>query len=288
MERAWLPAVPSSARAVRTARCGAFDDDLEVARGWTVNPDGTDTAPAAAGSSAATRHRRRVRARSSSGRPRPAADGVRDRAGRRRDARPRTTSTAGRRSGRPRSTLPAGAGQRLTFRYVFAHDVALDLGRHAAGDRRADRRHPGRRLHEVAGLGRRRRRRVADGLDLDGRLRRADGPPPVRGRRRRAGQPARGRARRHPGDPAELTVIDSSSSVVYSSGMRFFTSKPDTIPSPAEALPGRSDADHDARASTGSSARRSPARGPRAPRPRSSASAASGATRRTSGSSPAS
>ena len=26
------------------SRCGAFDDDLEVARGWTVNPLGTDTA----------------------------------------------------------------------------------------------------------------------------------------------------------------------------------------------------------------------------------------------------
>ena len=34
------------ARPSATARCGAFDDDLEVARGWTVNPDGTDTAPA--------------------------------------------------------------------------------------------------------------------------------------------------------------------------------------------------------------------------------------------------
>ena len=32
--------------AVRDARCGAFDDDLEVARGWQVNPDGTDTATA--------------------------------------------------------------------------------------------------------------------------------------------------------------------------------------------------------------------------------------------------
>lgn len=31
---------------VAAARCGAYDDDLEVARGWVVNPDGTDTAPA--------------------------------------------------------------------------------------------------------------------------------------------------------------------------------------------------------------------------------------------------
>ena len=59
------------------------------------------------------------------------------------------------------------------------------------------------------------------------------------------------------------------------------------MPSPAEALPGRptpimTPGIHR------SSARRSPAPGPRAPRPRSSASAASGAPRRTSGSSPAS
>jgi hypothetical protein len=43
-ERAWCPLAVLGAD-VRTARCGAFDDDLEVARGWTVNPDGTDTAP---------------------------------------------------------------------------------------------------------------------------------------------------------------------------------------------------------------------------------------------------
>lgn len=34
--------------AVVNARCGAFDDDFEIARGWQVNPDGTDTAPASA------------------------------------------------------------------------------------------------------------------------------------------------------------------------------------------------------------------------------------------------
>ena len=47
LERAWCPLAVLGA-AVRDARCGAFDDDLEVARGWTVNPDGTDTAPASA------------------------------------------------------------------------------------------------------------------------------------------------------------------------------------------------------------------------------------------------
>ena len=45
-ERAWCPLGVLGAT-VRDARCGAFDDDLEVTRGWVVNPDGTDTAPAA-------------------------------------------------------------------------------------------------------------------------------------------------------------------------------------------------------------------------------------------------
>ena len=47
MERAWCPLSVLGA-AVTKARCGAFDDDLEVSRGWRVNPDGTDTAPASA------------------------------------------------------------------------------------------------------------------------------------------------------------------------------------------------------------------------------------------------
>ena len=37
MERAWCPLAVLGA-AVRTARCGAFDDDLEVYRGWTREP----------------------------------------------------------------------------------------------------------------------------------------------------------------------------------------------------------------------------------------------------------
>ncbi|MFN8629904.1 MAG: M14 family zinc carboxypeptidase [Chloroflexota bacterium] len=33
--------------AYATARCGAFDDDMEASRAWATNPDGTDTAAAA-------------------------------------------------------------------------------------------------------------------------------------------------------------------------------------------------------------------------------------------------
>jgi carboxypeptidase T len=48
MERAWCP-LAVLGTTVRDARCGAFDDDLEVYRGWAVNTDGTDTAPYGAG-----------------------------------------------------------------------------------------------------------------------------------------------------------------------------------------------------------------------------------------------
>ena len=44
-ERAWCPLSILGA-SVRQVHCGALDDDFEVGRGWTVNPDGTDTAPA--------------------------------------------------------------------------------------------------------------------------------------------------------------------------------------------------------------------------------------------------
>ena len=42
-ERAWCP-VSVLGTATMNQRCGAFDDDLEAASGWRVNPLGTDTA----------------------------------------------------------------------------------------------------------------------------------------------------------------------------------------------------------------------------------------------------
>jgi hypothetical protein len=107
--------------AVRDARCGAFDDDLEVARGWTVDPDGTDTAP--------------VTARWRRGNPMgTSAAGV--------TIQPTTTpsgraalitglpagSTAAAYDLDGRTTvrsapirLPAGLGQALSFRFLWAH-----------------------------------------------------------------------------------------------------------------------------------------------------------------------
>jgi carboxypeptidase T len=121
MERAWCPLSVLGA-SVRTARCGAFDDDLEVARGWTNDPDGTDTAPAA------------VRLR----RANPAdtySSGAKQRGtvpsgsvalvtGGAAGTSPNANDLDGRTTARSTAIdLPAAAGQRLTFAYVFAHDA---------------------------------------------------------------------------------------------------------------------------------------------------------------------
>lgn len=122
MERAWCPLSVLGA-AVRTARCGAFDDDLEVYRGWGANPDGTDTAPASA------RFARANPAQTTSlgakqlgttpsgskafvtGAPAGATPSANDLDG-------RTTIRSG------AIALPASGGQRLTFAYVFAHSAS--------------------------------------------------------------------------------------------------------------------------------------------------------------------
>jgi predicted deacylase len=122
MERAWCPYSILGAE-TKTARCGAFDDDLEVTRGWKVDPDGTDTAPT--GSRFA---RANPEPTSSSG---PKQRGVTTSGVRGFVTGAAAGSTAGAHDldGRttvhsPAFTLPADAGQRLTFRYVFAHSAA--------------------------------------------------------------------------------------------------------------------------------------------------------------------
>ena len=47
IDRSWCP-LAVLGEPTRTARCGPFDDDLEVSRGWTVDAYGTDTAPVSA------------------------------------------------------------------------------------------------------------------------------------------------------------------------------------------------------------------------------------------------
>ena len=103
--------------------CGPLFDDLEIARGWTVNPDGTDTAP--------------VAARFARGKPSPTTvSGLRMQAGGVTSGRygyvtglsagtsANSNDLDGTTTIRSRAVaLPATPG-RLSFRYTFAHGVS--------------------------------------------------------------------------------------------------------------------------------------------------------------------
>ncbi len=117
-ERAWCP-LSVLGTIVRNARCGAFDDDLEVRRGWAANPDGTDTATTgrfvrgnpASTSSSGPKQLGKVPSGSRAfvtGAPAGTSANANDLDG-------RTTLRS------REIILPATTGQRLFFRYVFAH-----------------------------------------------------------------------------------------------------------------------------------------------------------------------
>ena len=119
-ERAWCPLSILGA-SVRQVHCGAFDDDFETGRGWTVNPDGTDTAPAsgrfARGDPSGTTTGGKTLQPSSTASGRAAfvtglaagsSAGSNDL-----DGLTTIRSTP--------VTLPSGTGQRLGFRWLFAH-----------------------------------------------------------------------------------------------------------------------------------------------------------------------
>lgn len=118
-EQAWCP-LNVLGSSVTSARCGAFDDDLEVARGWTVDPDGTDTSTGG----------RWVRARPAA----TVAGGVTIQPGSAWSGRAAlvTGAAAGADAGAndldgattvrsPAIDLPAAAGQRLAFRWFLGH-----------------------------------------------------------------------------------------------------------------------------------------------------------------------
>jgi carboxypeptidase T len=106
-----------------SARCGAFDDDFEVNRGWVGNPDGTDTAtsgrwqranPGATnfqGPKQLTTTPSGIRAMVT-GAAAGSSAGANDLDG-------GTTTILS-----PPISLPATTGQRLTLRYTFAHSAA--------------------------------------------------------------------------------------------------------------------------------------------------------------------
>jgi hypothetical protein len=123
MEKAGCP-LAVLGTTVATARCGAFDDDLEIGRGWTVDPDGTDTAtagtwaradPEATATSAGAKQLGTTpsgRAAFVTGAAAGSSAGANDL------GRGVTTARS------PVIDLPAAAGQKLQFRWSFAHDAS--------------------------------------------------------------------------------------------------------------------------------------------------------------------
>ena len=120
MERAWCPLSVRGAT-VTTARCGAYDDDMEVGRGWVVDPDGTDTASStsrfARTNPAATAFEGAKQLGTTTSGAKSLVTGAL--AG----ASANTYDLDGRTSIRSAAIkLPTTVGQKFTFRYVFAHD----------------------------------------------------------------------------------------------------------------------------------------------------------------------
>ena len=123
MERAVCP-LAVLGTAVATARCGAFDDDLEVDRGWAVDPDHTDTAnagrwtrgdPEATATAAGPKQLGTTpsgRAAFVTGAPAGGSANGDDL-----DGGVTTVES-------PAIDLPPDAGQKLQFRWSFAHDAS--------------------------------------------------------------------------------------------------------------------------------------------------------------------
>jgi carboxypeptidase T len=117
-ERASCPLAVLGA-AVRAARCGAFDDDLEVGRGWVVNPDGADTATSGSFARAnpvdTSSNGPKQRGTVPSGSKAFVTGAAAGASANANDLDGLTTI------GSAPIDLPAAPGQNLTFRYVFAH-----------------------------------------------------------------------------------------------------------------------------------------------------------------------
>lgn len=122
IERSWCPYAVLGVAAMM-ARCGAFDDDIEVGRGWTVNPDGTDTATPAGRFSRSDPQQTGTRwgVKQNGATPSGTKAFVTGAAAGSSSMVNDLDGTTSIRS--PSITLPAASGQKLTFAYVFAHDA---------------------------------------------------------------------------------------------------------------------------------------------------------------------
>ena len=122
IERAACP-LGVNGLATRIARCGAYDDDLEISRGWVRDAAGTDTAtsgrwqrghPQATSTAAGRKQVGSV----TSGRYGMATGLLAGANAGANDVDGGTTTVTS-----ARIALPAATGQKLQFRYTFAHDA---------------------------------------------------------------------------------------------------------------------------------------------------------------------
>ncbi len=201
-ERAWCPYAVLGTSYVHW-RCGSFDDDFEAARGWTTNPDGTDTATSGAfarGNPASTsasgaKQLGTVPSGSRAIDDRPARRFVGQRQRPRRVDDRAVGADPHVQHDRAAAVLPLRVRPRLEF----------VVGRPAGREHRNVGRGPDAGLHEGRGRDGR-RRRLAEHLHPGRCLEGPDDPHRLRGGRRRVEQPPRGPARgrahhaRHLGD----------------------------------------------------------------------------------------
>jgi carboxypeptidase T len=125
IDQAWCP-VGALGGAIRVARCGAYDDDFEINRGWRKNLNGTDTATSGSwqiGNPAPTKVGTRAMQLdgTTSGRYALATGLAVGASAAANDLDGQTSVTS-----QP-IDLPATAGQKLQFRWSFAHDATSSV-----------------------------------------------------------------------------------------------------------------------------------------------------------------
>ena len=127
IERAWCP-LSVLGTTTKIARCGAFDDDLEVGRGWTINAAGSDSA-----TSGAWQRGDPQPTTTAAGRKQP--DTVPSGryafvTGTAAGSSPSANDLDGGRTSvtSPAIAVPSRTGQKLQFRWSFAHDATAGTG----------------------------------------------------------------------------------------------------------------------------------------------------------------
>jgi hypothetical protein len=113
--------------ATRIARCGVFDDDLEIARGWRVDPYGTDTATAGRWQRADPQPTSTAAGLKQPGTVPSGRDAFVTGAAAGSSAAANDLDGGRTMVSTPTIELSSAAGQRLQFRWYFAHDRTASI-----------------------------------------------------------------------------------------------------------------------------------------------------------------